>query len=67
MLSDDCTMCHDLELVYDWAAELSEAQVMDGLLNLSSLNSSMDDFSGTEAELKAVSTFIMTEVKGGTQ
>lgn len=67
MLSDDCTMCHDLDIVYDWAAELSESQVMEGLLNLSSLNSSMDNFSGTETELKAVSTFIVTKVKGGTQ
>lgn len=66
-LSDDCTMCHGLDIVYDWAAELTADQVAQGLRNLSKLNSSMEDFGGTETELTAVSTFIVTEAKGGTQ
>lgn len=67
LLDDDCTMCHSGGLVIDWAAGKTDDAVQSGLLNLSKINSNMDDFSGTEAELNAFVSYLVNQAKGGTK
>ncbi|MBN2888415.1 MAG: c-type cytochrome, partial [Deltaproteobacteria bacterium] len=54
LLEDDCAVCHSIDIVMEWGAELSAEQVRDGLKTLSQIDSSMDDFSGTEEQLAAL-------------
>jgi hypothetical protein len=60
-------MCHDADTTFSWAEGKTEDEVKTGLLHLSEISSSMDDFSGTQAQLQAMSKYILKEAKGGTQ
>jgi len=65
--NDECTMCHDAQTCFDWAVDKTSNEISEGLLHLSQISSSMDDFAGTKAELEAMTEFIKKEAKGGTQ
>ena len=62
ILEDGCSMCHGTDIIYDWAAPLTPEEVRHGLLTLSQIDSSMEDFSGTPEELAA----LITALKGMT-
>jgi mono/diheme cytochrome c family protein/cytochrome bd-type quinol oxidase subunit 1 len=66
-LADECTMCHDADLVLEWAAQLSRDEITHGLKHLSEIDSAMDDFSGSDEELTALIDYLVKEAKGGTQ
>ncbi|MBN2645332.1 MAG: c-type cytochrome [Desulfuromonadaceae bacterium] len=67
LLDDQCVMCHDAQLTVDWAAALSPEQIRQGLLTLSQINSSMEDFSGSEAQLDALVAYLERAGKEGVQ
>lgn len=60
-LEDNCTVCHGADLVMEWGAELSSEEVRSGLLSLSQIDNSMDDFDGSEEELAALVAYIKGE------
>jgi len=65
LFNDDCIMCHAAEVTFDWAKGKSVSDVHDGLLHLSNLSSSMEDFAGSEEQLQAITTYVVEEAKGG--
>ncbi|EAT15969.1 cytochrome ubiquinol oxidase subunit I [Desulfuromonas acetoxidans] len=67
ILDDECSMCHSADLVIEWAAALNREGINHGLKHLSEINSSMDDFTGRDDDLEALTDYLVNSAKGGTQ
>lgn len=67
VLEEHCVLCHDAQLTLDWAATRDAEAIRHGLLHLSQINSSMEDFAGSEAELDALVLFLAGQAQGGVQ
>jgi mono/diheme cytochrome c family protein len=59
ILDSECTCCHGADIVKEWAHEMTLDQVKQGLLSLSSINDSMEDYAGSAEELEALACFIL--------
>lgn len=53
----NCVGCHGLDIIQEWAAGQTLAEIVAGLESLSALNDMMENFSGTTAEKELLAGF----------
>ena len=61
LFKDQCTMCHSAKVALTLEQGQNESALKEGLLNLSDLSSSMDNFSGSAYELQAITTYMLQQ------
>ncbi len=62
LYNDNCVGCHGIDIIQDWAAELTLVEIIAGLESLSELNEMMTDFSGTLQEKQLLAGYLKSVV-----